>query len=154
MKDRLVLFNVHSISDFLLIGLYQGLELQKCFRLPPPPFFPPHCKVICDQDICFNESHIWSCKSTFPPNKVAIKQNWRGPYLQAAHCGQILPTRLSCPLKSSVAIQMTFTQTVTPCIPMKPRPGRLTQSVYRGVLQQAPLPKYPPPLFKSPLLLH
>lgn len=33
----------------------------------------------------------------FPPNKVAIKKTFRGPYLPAAHCGQILS--LAHPLK-------------------------------------------------------
>lgn len=56
------------ISDFLLIGITQCVYFEKSLRF----FFLAHCKVICDQDICFNESHILPCKCTFQPNKVAI----------------------------------------------------------------------------------
>lgn len=57
------------ISDFLLISINQCFLLEEVFE----NFFPSvHCKIICDQDICFNESHILPCKCTFQPNKVAI----------------------------------------------------------------------------------
>lgn len=58
------------ISDFLLIGITQSGYFKKSLRFFF--FFLAHCKIICDQDICFNESHILPCKCTFQPYKVAI----------------------------------------------------------------------------------
>lgn len=46
------------------------LLLEEVFKISF--FFLVHCKIICDQDICFNESRILPCKCTFQPNKVSI----------------------------------------------------------------------------------